>query len=730
MFRQKNVYLIKKIEEDLLGSKLPSNCQVLSHFLFLHKNLTIKQSSIVILNKLEIFWNRANIPIRDRSHIAKKIVALFRKWKNLKKNANRQSATQKSKEQVFKESLDDLFDIAHANALDIITIQEDKEFLLAQREKGRRGSMSSVDTVLLRKEKKKLKIEKTLLKRKESAIAEANASSEKIELVSSNSSSEEELSSVTDSNFTYLSSPNRGRKVVVTTALSAALDRTKVSDRSAVMIMSETARSLGHSIEDLAINRSTIRRERLLKRNENFQNILENFKSEDSLVVHWDGKLLPDLSGKDKVDRIPILVSFKGLSKLLEVTKLSSGTGESQAEAVVNALRRWKLDHQVQALCFDTTASNTGRHKGACLLIEQKLGRDLLYFGCRHHIMEIILASAFVECMGSSPAPEFQLFKRFKAEWKSIDKSAFKDCTTDEHTNSLIAKNRDSLVQSLSSASINQSRDDYQELVELAMIFLGAHPTRGVFFRTPGAMHHARWMAKAIYSFKIWMFRDQFEMTFQELTGIRDFCVFLARVYVKAWTMASLAAAAPANDLSLLQDLLDYKSINPKISQRTFEKLAAHLWYLNEENVGFSFFDENLDISIKQKMAKCLKDKQGEEVIQKRRSISASDLPKMTVADFVTQNTKKFFKKLLLKEDFLKLPAEQWSSNESYQNDKAFVCSLAVTNDHAERGVALIQEYSGRLTKNEDQFNFLTQVVEDHRRRQPNSLKRTLQNSN
>ena len=44
--------------------------------------------------------------------------------------------------------LDDLFDISHANALNMIVLQEDKDFLLTQREKGRRGYMRSVDKTL------------------------------------------------------------------------------------------------------------------------------------------------------------------------------------------------------------------------------------------------------------------------------------------------------------------------------------------------------------------------------------------------------------------------------------------------------------------------------------------------------------------------------------------------------------------------------------------------------
>ena len=49
-------------------------------------------------------------------------------------------------------------------------------------------------------------------------------------------------------------------------------------------------------------------------------------------MVHWDGKILPEMRGQGKVDRLPILVSGDGMEKLLGVPKLAAGTGEQEAE--------------------------------------------------------------------------------------------------------------------------------------------------------------------------------------------------------------------------------------------------------------------------------------------------------------------------------------------------------------------------------------------------------------
>src|SRR6218665_604151 len=118
------------------------------------------------------------------------------------------------------------------------------------------------------------------------------------------------------------------------------------------------------------------------------------------LVVHWDGKLLQDLTGREHVYRMPVLVSDHGVNKLLGMPKLTSGTEENTAAAVYTLLQDWSVADRAKAMCFDTTSSNTEHRAGACILLEQKLERDLLYLACRHHIMELILAAAFKAVVG------------------------------------------------------------------------------------------------------------------------------------------------------------------------------------------------------------------------------------------------------------------------------------------------------------------------------------------
>ena len=135
-----------------------------------------------------------------------------------------------------------------------------------------------------------------------------------------------------------------------------------------MFVVASVAKALGHPLADLTLSRSTIRRSRMSTRKHVTQNDKDNFSIEFLLLLHWDGKLLPDITGsKETVDRIAVIVTGNGLEKLLAVPKIGRGTGEEQAAACLKILDDWKIRDKLQGLVFDTTSSNTGIHKGACV---------------------------------------------------------------------------------------------------------------------------------------------------------------------------------------------------------------------------------------------------------------------------------------------------------------------------------------------------------------------------
>lgn len=106
------------------------------------------------------------------------------------------------------------------------------------------------------------------------------------------------------------------------------------------------------------------------------------------------------------------------------------------------------------------------------------------------------------------------------------------------------------------------SRADYKEFLYLTLIILGGKPPNGITFAQPGAYHHARWMSKALYVLKIYLFQNEFTLSSKEKLGLRDVCIFIIFVYVKNWFYCPLSTNAPNQDLSFLKQLEEYSKID------------------------------------------------------------------------------------------------------------------------------------------------------------------------
>ncbi|KAF0749193.1 Uncharacterized protein FWK35_00015436, partial [Aphis craccivora] len=135
-----------------------------------------------------------------------------------------------------RQKLDDLFDISHANVLNMIQNEEDKKLLLLQRQKGP-GCMLGTDYKLAVKEKKIIRKLKNIEQQKKREHSETDAL---------------------------------------------------------------CIEAIGHDISKLKINRSTLQRKRAMFHETKAKELKINFNvlKLDYVVLHWDGKLLPDLCEK------------------------------------------------------------------------------------------------------------------------------------------------------------------------------------------------------------------------------------------------------------------------------------------------------------------------------------------------------------------------------------------------------------------------------------------------
>lgn len=153
-----NIKHVGRVTHQIVGAKLPSKRQILQVFFF-HmrvRKFSAKESRLLAAKEVLLFWEKARIPTQFISRCVDKLEKLYNTWDKLNKTtAEKAGEKQKRELELFVEELDNLFDIAHADALKTIKKQEDRDFLESQRKKGREGSMIGIDRTLAGKEQRK-----------------------------------------------------------------------------------------------------------------------------------------------------------------------------------------------------------------------------------------------------------------------------------------------------------------------------------------------------------------------------------------------------------------------------------------------------------------------------------------------------------------------------------------------------------------------------------------------
>ncbi|KAK0062604.1 deoxynucleoside triphosphate triphosphohydrolase SAMHD1 [Biomphalaria pfeifferi] len=525
-----------------------------------------------------------------------------------------------------------------------------------------------------------------------------------IELISNNDDDTDVEDLDDDNEFIIKQSSRAGKKQCkrrrgISSKVSAVLDRTNTSTKAATMILASAFNEAGSSTSTVVLSKSTVHRQRQQRRKVAALEIKTTYVPSIS-VVHWDGKLIPDLchTTTSISDRIAILLSSlnDGNVKLLGVPKLQSGSGQAAANAVVDNLKSWSCESKIIGMCFHTTAANTGKVKGACKLLEVALGRNLLWLACRHHMFEVLLADVFTACLGPSTGPEIAIFKLLRDNWSKIhheSKHIFPLIVVSDTVKAFISKE---LQQ-------KQLREDYRELIALAARAVGLDVSEPI--RKPGAIHRARWMAKAIYSLKMQLLLDGNEnvlqLTDQQLQGIQRFNHFVLKVYIQSWFTCCSAVDAAVNDISLINRLHDYEEVH--LCKIGLMMIKRHSWYLSNEMATLCLFSDLVSLENKAALVTAMISERGPHLLT-------------TLPDSITdlQISREFFTTTRINCSFLDIPVKDWPHNNDYNDALRLTKNLKCVNDSAERGVALIQKFSAAAV-DEEQKQFLLQVVEKYR---------------
>ena len=146
------------------------------------------------------------------------------------------------------------------------------------------------------------------------------------------------------------------------------------------------------------------------------------------------------------------------------------------------------------------------------------LKRPLLWLACRLHIFEMLLSDVFTMCMGPSSGQDILLFKQFRSTWPKLHHQP-------QDTSPLVVAPTDVLQFLRTTMDDKLPREDYLGLIHLAAIMVGLPVVPSI--RRLGALNRARWMAKAIYVFKIellfWENEEALHLTRRQLQGLQQF---------------------------------------------------------------------------------------------------------------------------------------------------------------------------------------------------------------
>ncbi len=255
------VWLLGKSEKEIICGGLPTKGHTLQKMVYHHiqEHHTVRESAKLSVQVVCAYWEKARIPVQRVDSCERQLLKLYDAYKLVKKNRTKTFENYRVKEQMFKDDLQSLFDISPNDALEKMTNEEDKAFLIMHREDPSSSRMGSVDNTLAVKEnRKRIRLENED-KRKKKHAAETLTAMQSVPstsaVVDDDDESEIESSDSGDNEF-KLQSPSSAKQAkkapikVITPAIVATLDRVNLSDRRAMFVASAFAQSLGHTIED------------------------------------------------------------------------------------------------------------------------------------------------------------------------------------------------------------------------------------------------------------------------------------------------------------------------------------------------------------------------------------------------------------------------------------------------------------------------------------------------
>ena len=253
-------------------------------------------------------------------------------------------------------------------------------------------------------------------------------------------------------------------------------------------------------------------------------------------------------------------------------------------------------------------------------------------------------------------------------------------------------------------------------------------------FRRPGAQHRARWMPSCIYSLKMLLLQGQLQVEETNLEKLQSFGDFVAIFYSSFWFQSPLASEAAYNDFMFYKTMLKYQSSSKlgNIAHNAAKAPSRHLWYLTEELIPFALCSKQLACEEKKVLGRRMFQLYGENqhtVLAPQKPVLPHITETTRISDLAGRRSVLLFQRFRFTIDdvqFLRRAQSQWCKSDSYQRLERLVFNIKVTNDTAERGIKILEDYKDVQTTDNKQRNMILHCVESIRQKYPDFRKKTL----
>ena len=327
---------------------------------------------------------------------------LVKRYEGILKSRAKTSENAITKRAAFLSDMKKLFDVADENLVEDLkkdrvrnnlgVATEDLKFYLDQLET-RQHVMTKVDVEFSARKSANLKRKAPVASTsRQPASSQSEVSSDEEDESQSQVPEEEEKDE--DYNCNNAKKPRSNTITVMiprdllNAEMTKSLDRAKTSDGRAMEIISpllKTFKTLDGkplSLDQVTISKSTIRRKRIIYRDQISDEAYEEFQVNmpEHCILHWDSKALADMDGVlHEIEAVttsgwPQYTEGKMICAVEMVDENGENTskGEHQAEVVWSNAEQWNIIPRTRAMCFDTTASNAGRIKGAAIVLHHR----------------------------------------------------------------------------------------------------------------------------------------------------------------------------------------------------------------------------------------------------------------------------------------------------------------------------------------------------------------------